>query len=94
MSWKDLSPILREALDEMCRVVGSKPSSIDWDDQNWFLTRSWTAEQEETYVKWMTDWLVDNKEARESLLAHPRRNRSHCHKAAREFAWTYGWRRA
>ena len=82
---------LNEVLEEMCDRVGAKFKDFDFSGQ-WFQTHSWTEKEQEDFIKWLTNYLYNNKEAREEILARNIRLKSHIKKAANEFVFTYGWK--
>lgn len=89
--WRETKHI-RNILHEMCNRVNADYGSIDFKAPTWYHEYEWTQEQEDDFVKWMTDYLFNNKEARFEILAFPRKDKKYCKKAAEEFVWNYGWK--
>ena len=81
-----------EILKEQCRIVGADYEKIDFKEDMWFMDHEWTKEQEAEFIQWVTDYLYNNKEARNMLLQHPYKNKTTCKKAAEQFAFNYGWK--
>lgn len=81
---------LDKILKEMFSRVGAK--KVDTSKPDWFLKYSWTSEEESYFVNWLTDYLMEHKEAREQLMKFPLKNK----KAVRDFAcwfvFDYGWK--
>jgi hypothetical protein len=94
MKIDEFSPHLQTILREMCGRVETDPAKIDFKDPKWFLGHSWTKEIEEEFTTWLGDYLHSNKEARQEILETRWRYREkkHCHKAAWQFDWNYGWK--
>ena len=80
---------IKTALIEMCNRVGANHEDIDFMEHNWFMKYSWTKEQEEDYIKWLTKYLAPNK-IRAEFVAFPRITKPK--KAAETFVWYCGWK--
>jgi hypothetical protein len=77
----------------MCADIGVAPGSVDLDDPRWYLTHSWTLDQQDRFVSRLVAQLRRRRDLREGLMDHPdRRNPHYLRKVAEEFAWNYGWK--
>jgi len=84
---------LKTVLKEMCDRVGADFEDIDFGNEKWFMkNHSWTEKEEEDFVKWFTDELMNNASLRKKFLKYPRKNKKKCRKAAQWFCFEYGWR--
>lgn len=77
-------------LKEMFSRVGVK--KVDTTEPDWFLQNSWTPEEERHFVNWMTDYLIEHKDARQEIMRFPLKNKSEIKKFAQQFALNYGWK--
>ena len=83
-------------LQEMFRRVGLEysPDEITefTKDPNWYMNKQWLSkEEEEDFIKWLTNHLYKSAEVRKGIMRTPLRNKKHCEKTAREFWFMYGW---
>jgi hypothetical protein len=85
-----MNPYLGLILKKMCDVVGADSEKIDFKSADWFLMYTWTKAQETEFREWMTDYLVQNKQARVALMNFP--GRKQIKKTVDAFIWNYGWR--
>ena len=88
---KKFSKYLTEILTEMCSKVGAAIGDIDWDDDQWYISREWLEEDQKDFEKWLVNYWHNNAKARRSMTT--------CHKhkgrlriAAKEFTFNYGWK--
>ncbi|MCP4643091.1 MAG: hypothetical protein GY851_21775 [bacterium] len=90
------APGTRRILIEMCRRVGANRYTLDLSNDTWYHTHTWTVEQQDAFVDWLTDLFMNDAEVRNELLSAPSlaRTRARARKAAEEFAWQYGWKLA
>lgn len=61
-------------------------------EYNWFWKHSWTQAQEDEFVEWLTNYLLNSSEARNLLMRWPPKNKKKCQAVAKEFVWNYGWK--
>ena len=78
-------------LNEMCRRVGTN-DNIDFKRNDWYTDYTWTQEQENEFVDWLTDYLYNNRDARQELMVFSHKDKKRCKGAAREFSANYGWK--
>ena len=76
----------------MCNRVGADYDSIDFKSNDWYLSHTWTIEQERDFVNWMTDYLYANIQARREIMTNYLTNKKRCRKAADQFVFAYGWK--
>jgi hypothetical protein len=62
------------------------------DDPQWYWRNEWSAETEEEFVKWLTQYFMGNAGARKYLMRFPSKSRRNCEGAARWFDMQYGWK--
>lgn len=87
-------------IKKMLNVVGAdqekffydpEQPEIDFKSEGWFRLYNWSRAQENEFVEWMADLLYNDIKLRKEFCAHPKKNKIHCKKVAREFVDTYGW---
>jgi hypothetical protein len=83
---------LQVVLRKACEMVGADPEKIDFGEKDWYYSHSWTKDEEDGFVKWMTDYLYKKVSARRELMSLSARNKERCRKAAQQFASFYLWR--
>jgi len=83
---------LNVVMREMCKRVGADFKKINPKKEGWYLTYSWTIEQEEKFKEWFVDYLYKNTKARNEILAFPLKNKKHIERALSWFLLDYGWR--
>ena len=88
----DFGEHLQIVLRKMCNMVGADADKIDFKSNNWFWQYEWTKDQEQEFVKWLTDYLYQNTKARKEIMEYPIKRKAHCRKVAEFFAWNYGWK--
>lgn len=86
-----MNKYLKEILEEMFKSVGVKFSEDLVNYPGWYMKHTWTESQEEEFKKWLIDYLNKNKEARESLMQYPSKNKKGLIKFANEFIFFCGW---
>jgi hypothetical protein len=77
-------------LKEMFSRVGVK--KVDTSKPDWFLKHSWTAEEEIYFINWLTDYLMEHKEARQEIMRFPFKDKKELRKFAQWFVLNYGWK--
>ena len=100
----EFSPYLIEILKEMCKRVNANYDEIDFkinswvDDEGIFHTNdyyhlfSWTKDEEDSFKKWMIDYLYNNKQARKEFMSFPKKNKKRIAACVDEFLWNHGWK--
>ena len=73
-------------------MVGANYEEIDFKQKDWYYLYEWTSEQEQEFIQWMTNYLLENRAARQELLEFAYKDKKTCNKAAKEFTWNYGWK--
>lgn len=81
-----------EILNKMFSYVGITLKDVKPKESNWFLEYSWTAEQQEEFTKWLSDYLYNDKGARGAIMANSVKSKKKCDAAANFFVFSYGWR--
>ena len=99
---EEFSPYLKEVLREMCRRVKFPmwrklwlKMDKGWDyfrQDSWFHDYSWSKKEEKDFIKWMTNYLYTNNNARRDLLTTRLKRKKSCKTAAEQFVWNYGWK--
>lgn len=82
---------LKIILEEMCKRVGAEFSVVNSQD-DWYMLYQWTKKQQENYENWLTNYLLNSKEARKELLTIPYKNKKVVEGVARHFVDNYGWK--
>jgi hypothetical protein len=91
MRKKEVSKHLRVILEKMFENTGIEYSDDYVQSDNWYLDYQWTEEQEEEFVNWLADYLIENEEARKELLYSTVKSKKMCSLAARQFVTFFGW---
>lgn len=88
MEEKIMGKHLKAILKEMCKRVKAPYTKMNFSKKNWFLTYSWTEEEENDFREWLIKYVKKDKYARMELAG-----RSHCdvNKLVNEFIFNYGW---
>lgn len=84
--------ILKKILKKMCSVIKVDYGKIDFDEDLWFLGNAWDKKQEDVFRKWFVKYLLENKEAREFILARPTKTIGTLKKVVDEFIFNYWWK--
>jgi len=82
---------LKIVLEEMCRRVDIGFELVNFEDENWYQKHKWTEKEQDDFVKWLTDYLYANTEARQELTTVYYKNKKQLKKVATEFTFNYGW---
>lgn len=90
---KSFEKHLTVVLKEMCTRAGTTYGDIDFSDQNWYLSHTWTEKEQNEFRDWLVNYWYKNKEAREEMLALPwMKKKSELKKPADWFIFNYGWK--
>lgn len=87
-----MNPYLKELLIEMFRIVGASFTEEFIQAPGWYVKYSWSQEEEFSFKEWATRHLYKSKEARQALMAFPRKNKALIAKTIDEFIFNYGWK--
>jgi hypothetical protein len=85
-----MNKYLKEILDKMCLVVNAK--NVDFKKYNWFMDYEWTEDKQEEFRKWLVEYLMKNKEARQDLMKFPTKNKKTIERCSQEFMFNYGFK--
>jgi hypothetical protein len=78
---------------QMCREIRVSCKKIDFNKTEWYLKHSWTNYKQNKFINWLTNYLFNNKEARQEIVASPsRKSKKFLRKVATEFILVYGWK--
>jgi len=80
-------------LKEMFGIVGLHYWKELTEEPDWFLEYSWTQEEEDEFVTWLTEVLHKNLHIRQAIAAPFIKTKKECRDAAGGFVMQYGWRR-
>lgn len=89
---KKQNEFLDIVLKEMFRVVGDTYNISKTKKQNWYWEHEWTRKQEDVFIKWFSELLYNNPDARNYFMSTPIKDKKHCERVAREFSCYYGWK--
>jgi hypothetical protein len=93
MKINELKSHLKIVLIEMCMRVGANYDDIDCKKDDWYYEHEWTREEEDSFIKWLADYLYTSKEARLELTDNRTRLSIYrCKQYAISFVCCYGWR--
>ena len=77
-------------LKEMFQRVGAEYA---WPEGgNWFMEHSWTEEEQASFEVWLTDYMMNNPEARRTLSTWTTKNKRMMKKFAKDFTFMWGWK--
>lgn len=82
----------KKVLKKMCKYVGARYAEIDFNKDNWYADYSWTLENENDFVGWLTKQIRTNKEIRRTtyeLSFKP--SKELAKKMAQAFVFNHGW---
>ena len=88
---EDYSKSLVEILTEMCKRVNVDYADIDFHKDYWFCEHYWTEAEQEDFCQWLTDYLNNNKEARQEFDINTT-NKNIIQKQSKMFCFNYGWK--
>jgi hypothetical protein len=87
-----MNTYLKEVLTEMCSRVGIEFNTVDFDSSAWFRKFTWSREEEDSFVSWLSDYVYKNAEARKDLTTIRIKSRDKCNRFAKSFVFQYGWK--
>ena len=79
-------------LTQMFREVNLVYCRERVEDDDWFTEHSWTQQQEDEFVVWLTEVLHKNLHIRQAIAAPFIKTKKECNDAAVGFVMQYGWR--
>ena len=80
-------------MQEMCSRVGVDWKKIDATKDDWYSKYTWTEKEQESYAKWLVDYLGSNKDARIELMAFPSlKDKKSLRKVVDMYLLNYGWK--
>lgn len=92
VKYTDFDEHIQEVLSKMCEMVGTKIEDIDFNDEEWYYTHTWTDNQQEEFKKWLVDYLHKKHSARKLLTMVRTKDKKLLEKAASSFIFNYGWK--
>jgi|694.fasta_scaffold00447_19 hypothetical protein len=88
---EEKNPYLVQLIRKMCEVINVDYNTIDFQEDEWYDKHTWTEEQENEYIVWMSEELFNNEAMREELLENPEKSIMNCFHAAVHFVANFGW---
>lgn len=88
---EEKNPYLVQLLKKMCEVINVDYDSIDFQEEDWYEKHTWTTEQENDFILWVSEELFSNEAMREELLENPEKSIINCFQAAVHFVANFGW---
>jgi len=85
------NPYLIRIIKHMCDVIDVDYTTIDCKEDGWYEKHTWTIEQEDNFLMWLSSELYNNEAMREELLTDPERSIENCFTAAVHFVGNFGW---
>ena len=86
MSSNHIEYILKH-LEESVGVEGT-----DFTKDKWYTEHTWSRDQEDGFIDWLSDYLYTHSEARDELMFTPRKTKKACFEVASIFVFNFGWR--
>ena len=65
---------------------------IDPKVHGWYEKYSWTKEQENLFIDWAVDYLLNSKDARKEILQYETKSKAKIESAILSFVRGYGWK--
>ena len=90
---KEIDERLIPIMAKMCEYVGADPDEIEWknEDDPYYMKHEWTPEQEQAFIDWFADYMYENKEVRDAIMAFPRKTKKYCREVSEQFVYCHGW---
>jgi len=79
-------------LNEMCSRVNADYEHLDFKSPNWFMEYEWTEVEQDSFKKWLVDYLYNDTKVRKAICKFPIRTKRHLRKVADMFLFQYGWK--
>lgn len=79
-------------LKEMCIRVGADYDKINFTKDGWYSRHSWTEDEQDSFNKWLSKYLVNNKKISRVLYGITFRSLKSTKKAVDMFSLCYGWK--
>lgn len=92
VKYTDFDPNVQAILEEMCNRVGMTIEDVDFNDSQWYTKKEWTEFEQMDFEEWLYDYLKTNNEARNNVMAFPRKNSKLIRKTAKYWISNYGWK--
>ena len=87
---KYITTILKE---QFRRVNADFPTDEKYfKKENWFWDKEWTTEEEQDFKKWLFDYMIKNKRARQELMMFTSKSKKNVKRFVDEFIMDYGWK--
>lgn len=83
---------LKKILSEMCNRVDTTFDQVDFLKKDWYLKKSWTSKEQESFSDWFVNYLKKNSGARNEIMAIKSSNTNRVKKVVDEFIFNYGWK--
>jgi hypothetical protein len=83
---------LKVVMTEMCSRVGVELKKVDFGSAGWFSKHTWSREEEDSFVSWLSDYVYKNSYARKDLTTIKIKSRDKCNRFAKSFVFQYGWK--
>jgi hypothetical protein len=78
-------------LKKMFEMVGAEYDESIFEKEDWYRLHEWEERDSEGFIKWLSDYLYKNKDARKEIMAVPSKDKNSCENVARMFDLSYGW---
>ena len=87
---ENMTEELKTILNEMCSRVNANPEEIDFKSSDWYLKYTWTEEEQDDFIKWLSDFLYNNSKVRKVFSVS--KSKKYCNKVSGKFVSNYGWK--
>lgn len=87
-----MNKYLKKVLQEMCNRVGTSFDKIDFEKEGWFNQHTWSEEEENYFKSWFINYLLNNKEARQSLMKYPTVQYRYIKEMIDDWVFSFGWK--
>ena len=81
-----------EILKKQCEIVGADYNSIDFNEDRWFMKHEWNKHTESEFCDWLSNYLHNNREARNTIMNHPTRRKIQRDATSKAWCFQYGWK--
>jgi len=79
-------------LSKMCELADVDIATVDFFDDRWWCKSTMTRKASDDLLKWLTEYLYNDKDARRELVTFSSKNKKMCKEAANAFICWYGFK--
>lgn len=88
---KTFGPHLKHVVTRMCKVVGADMRTMNFLESGWQDKHQWTLDQRYRFSRWLTNYLLHNKDARNEMMTIPINSKKRCKEFSDAFVHLFSW---